>query len=78
MAHDIRVLGNRFVYAWGGNMTTAEVHLPGAWLAHGALTSAGLQKFFFLVHGRHMGLHGTYYNRMAVLLGMFPETESTA
>jgi hypothetical protein len=43
-----------------------------------ALTSAGLQKFFFLVHGRHMGLHGTYYNRMAVLLGMFPETESTA
>jgi uncharacterized phage-associated protein len=63
MAHDIRVLGNRFVYL--GRKHDYR------------LTSAGLQKFFFLVHGRHMGLHGTYYNRMAVLLGMIPETEAT-
>jgi uncharacterized phage-associated protein len=44
MAHDIRVLGNRFVYL--GRKHDYR------------LTSVGLQKFIFLAHGWHMGLHG--------------------
>jgi uncharacterized phage-associated protein len=42
--HDIRVVGNRFVHL------CRENYYP--------LTSVGLQKFIFLAHGWHMGLHG--------------------
>jgi hypothetical protein len=49
--HDIRVVGNRFVHL------CRENYYP--------LTSVGLQKFIFLAHGWHMGLHGIE-NRLVV------------
>jgi uncharacterized phage-associated protein len=49
MAHDVRVVGNRFVYLCRENDYR--------------LTGIGLQKFIFLAHGWHMGLYGIE-NRM--------------
>jgi uncharacterized phage-associated protein len=58
MAHDIRVLGNRFV------------HLGREW--DYPLTSEGLQKFIFLAHGWHMGLHGKQHDLHGVAVALLP------